>query len=124
MILDIVTQSLYIVSLSPKRSPLVQSGDKSHDARIIAGVTTIVVSWKTVLKRRPAQLIHSHGVSVVAGGVGLFATLAYTFDPQISRNQVSSPMLAKNPPHAMRDRAEYVRIFRSMRDIYYIYESI
>ena len=117
-----VTQSLYIVSLSPKRSPLVQSGESSHDARTMAGVTMIVATWKTVLRARATQFIHWQGTSVVVG-VG-FSPSAYTLRLQISTNQLSSPMLAKKLPHAMRDRAEYVSIFRSMRDIYYIYESI
>jgi len=41
---DTVTQSLYIVSRKLKASPLVQSGDMSHDARTIAGIATIVTT--------------------------------------------------------------------------------
>ena len=48
-IFDTVTQRLYIGVLSPKRSPLVQSGDMSHHANMIAGEMMAVIIPSIIL---------------------------------------------------------------------------
>ena len=72
MILDTIIHISYIFQRSPNRSPLVQSGDISQDARIIAGDTRKVKAHKSIL-RISIALFHLAIVPVLSEFVDLFA---------------------------------------------------
>ena len=120
---DIVTQRLYMTSRRPKRSPLVQSGDMSHPASIIAGETIIVTTASAILSHATSLLYISFtsvdcGVlfAVYTSFCDSISLLAYITD---ALNVISLFTkfifgLTKNPPIATRVSKQDVRIFWNM----------
>ena len=64
-IFDTIIHILCIGSLSPKRSPLVQSGERSHHANIITGDIITVITPRIALIACIASLSHLDSASEV-----------------------------------------------------------
>ncbi len=123
-ILDITIQSLYIVGLSAKTSPLVQSGDMSHPANMIIGDIIIDRTQRNIL-RLFMRLLYMSTVAV-EGVDGLAELLTHwcwayvdayvvlhSYDIAIFLVRISwlsICILPKNPKRAMSQKIEYVRI--------------
>ncbi len=118
-------------TLSQKRSPLVQSGDRSHPAKIMAGDTMTVSTQSIAFTACIASLSHLFCSSLFFGvnAVGVVGALAPLLSPQRSAYdwftfRVPVSILTKYPPIATRKRRVDVMMFFIRLDIYLYIEVL